>query len=126
LMLRLPSIIAGVAFCWLTLPWLGLLFSESIAWIGFIFALFLPSSIALGGEVRQYSLLLAFSMGAAYLLEVALARNSARLMLFSSVCLWLAICSHYSAFLFAAVLGAYAIARMVRHQPALKVIAAWE
>jgi 4-amino-4-deoxy-L-arabinose transferase-like glycosyltransferase len=124
--LRVPSILAGMVFCWITFRWLGLLFKESVAWMGFVFLLFLPSSIDLSTEVRQYALLLAFTMGSAYLLERALAKNSALIMLFSGVCLWLAILSQYSAFLFAATLGVYAIWRMWRNRPSLKVLAAWE
>ncbi len=62
LILRLPSILAGTAFCWFLYRWLGMLFGESVAWIGFVFALFLPSSIDLSAEIRQYALLLAFAM----------------------------------------------------------------
>jgi 4-amino-4-deoxy-L-arabinose transferase-like glycosyltransferase len=125
-LLRVPSILAGMVFCWITFRWLGLLFKESVAWMGFVFLLFLPSSIDLSTEVRQYALLLAFTMGSAYLLELALAKNSAGTMLLSGVCLWLAILSHYSAFLFAATLGIYAIWRMWRNRPFLKVLAVWE
>ena len=124
--LRLPSILAGTAFCWLTYRWLRMLFSESVAWIAFIFVLFLPTAIGLSSEVRQYSLLLAFAMGSAYLLERALATESAGAMLASSVCLWFAILSHYSSFLFAAALGIYALVRMVRNRPSLKLFAVWE
>ena len=126
LVLRIPSIIAGTAFCWLTFKWLGKVFPQSVAWTGFVFVLFLPSSIDLSTEIRQYALLLAFCMGSAYLLELAFEKDSAACMLGSGICLWLAICSHYSSFLFASVLGLYAIARLVRRQPALRVIAAWE
>jgi 4-amino-4-deoxy-L-arabinose transferase-like glycosyltransferase len=124
--LRVPSILAGMVFCWISFRWLGLLFRESVAWMGLVFLLFLPSSIDLSTEVRQYALLLAFTMGSAYLLELALAKNSAGTMLFSGVCLWLAILSHFSAFLFAASLGIYAIWRMWRNRPSIKFFVAWE
>src|SRR5438270_7286597 len=91
----------------------------------FRFLLFLPSSIELSTEIRQYAIFLAFAMGSAYLIERALARNSAGTMLFSGVCLWLAIASHFSAFLFAPALGVYAIWRMVAHRPPLRVITSW-
>src|SRR3989442_11702834 len=45
LWLRMPSILAGTAFCWLTFRWLRMLFSDSTAWIGFIFVVFLPTSV---------------------------------------------------------------------------------
>jgi hypothetical protein len=126
LWLRMPSVLAGTVFCWLTFRWLRTLFPDTVAWIGFVFVLFLPSSIELSSEVRQYALLLAFAIGAACLLERALANNSVWAMLGSGVCLWLALLSHYSAFLFAAVLGIYAIVRMLHQHPKLKVLAAWE
>jgi hypothetical protein len=124
--LRVPSILAGTAFCWFLYRWLGMLFAESVAWIGFVFALFLPSCLDLSTEIRQYALLLAFAMASAYWLERALAKNSVPLMLLSAVCLWLAILSHYSAFLLAAALAVYAILRMAQRRPSLRVFAAWE
>src|SRR3984893_13717416 len=101
LILRMPSILAGLAFCWFTFRWAGMLFEKSVAWMMYVFVLFLPSSIELSTEIRQYALFLAFAMGSAYFLERALAKNSAATMLLSGMCLWLAIGSHFSAFLFA-------------------------
>jgi len=126
LVLRLPSILAGTAFCCFLYRWLGMLFEESVTWIAFVFALFLPSSIDLSTEIRQYALLLAFAMASAYWLERALAKNSVPLMLLSAVCLWLAILSHYSAFLLAAALAVYSILRMAQRRPPLRVFATWE
>jgi len=126
LVLRLPSIFAGTAFCWLTFKWLAKVFAPGIAWTGFVLALFLPSSIDLSTEVRQYALLLAFCTASAYLLELGFEKDSGLYMFGSGMFLWLAICSHYSSFLFAAVLGVYALSRMARHQPSLPAIAAWE
>jgi uncharacterized membrane protein len=125
LMLRMPSILAGMVFCWFTFRWAEILFEKSVAWTMFVFVLFLPSSIELSTEIRQYALFLAFAMGSAYLLERAFARNSAGTMLLSGVCLWLAIGSHFSAFLFAPALGIYAIWRMLSDRPRRSVIAAW-
>jgi dolichyl-phosphate-mannose-protein mannosyltransferase len=126
ILLRMPSILAGTAFCWLAYKWFAMLFRESVAWTAFVLCLFLPASIDLSTEVRQYALLLAFATACAYLLECALAKNSVVAMLFSGVCLWLAISSHYSAFLFAAALGIYTIARLLQQKPRLKIFAAWE
>ena len=126
LTLRMPSILAGTAFCWFGYRWLAMLFDQSVAWIGFVLLLFLPSSIDLSTEVRQYALFLAFAMGSAYFLERALVKNSVPAMLISGAFLGLAIGSHFSAFLFAASLGVYAILRMVKERPRLKIFAAWE
>src|SRR5207253_985328 len=76
--------------------------------------------------VRQYALLLGFAMGSAYFLERALRDNSARSILDSGVSLWIALFSHFSAFLFAAVLGLYAILRMIKQHARLKIVATWE
>ena len=126
LMLRLPSILAGTVFCWFAFRWLRMLFEESAAWIAFTFIVFLSSSIDLSTEVRQYALFLAFAMGSAYFLERALRNNSVRAMLASGVFLWFALFSHFSAFLFAAALGVYAILRMVKEKSPLKIVASWE
>jgi len=125
LMLRMPSILAGMAFCWFTFRWAEMLFEKSAAWMIFAFVLFLPSTIELSTEIRQYALFLAFAMGAAYLLEHALAKNSAGSMLLSGLFLWLAIGSHFSAFLFAPALGIYAIWRFWSLPPRKSVVGAW-
>ena len=126
LVLRMPSVISGTLFCWLTYKWASTLFRPAVAWIAFILALFLPSTIDLSIEVRQYALMLAFAMASAYLLERALETNSATAMVFSGVSLWLALGFHYSAFLFAAAMGMYAIVRMFTRRPSPKLFASWE
>ena len=125
LLLRMPSILAGTAFCWLTFRWAAMLVPSSVAWTTYAFVLFLPSSIELSTEIRQYALFLAFAMGSAYLLERALRRNSAAWMLLSGISLWFAIGSHFSAFLFAPAMGIYALWRMLARRPRTRVIAAW-
>lgn len=141
LMLRTPSILAGTAFCWFAFRWMLLLFESAVAWAGFCFLIFLPSSIQLSSEVRQYAIFLLFATASAYFLEVALAERSASRMLLSGACLWLAILSHFSAFLFAAALGIYAVLRMIflrmivsrtiglriiENRFGLRIFAAWE
>jgi hypothetical protein len=102
-----------------------MLFPSSVAWTVYAFVLFLPSSIELSTEIRQYGLFLAFAMGSAYLLERALRTNSAASMLLSGISLWLAIASHFSAFLFAPAIGIYALWRMLARRPRTRVVAAW-
>ena len=105
--LRLPSVLTGTAFCWIFFKWLTRILGPVAGFIGLIFLSFLPPVIALAAEVRQYSLLLFFLAGSAYLLERALSEDSAARMLLSAVSLYLAMLSHYSAILFAAALGVY-------------------
>jgi hypothetical protein len=125
LFLRLPGVLAGTLFCWVFYKWLTILFGRTVAWCGLIFAAFLPPMIVLSAELRQYSWMLLFAISAAYFLERSLAEDSTGKMWLSSVCLWLALLSHYSAFLFAASLGIYAILRIILRRPANLLIASW-
>jgi dolichyl-phosphate-mannose-protein mannosyltransferase len=124
-MLRSPGVLAGTIFCWVFYKWLTVLFGRAAAWCGLIFAAFLPPMIVLSAELRQYSWMLLFAVSAAYFLERAFAENSVRAMLLSSLWLWLAMLSHYSAFLFAAGIGIYALLRMIRQRPSTAAIVSW-
>lgn len=123
--LRMPSILAGIVFCWFAYKWFQMLLPEAAAWMAFVFVVFLPSSLDLSIEIRQYALLMAFAMGSAYYLERAFREHSARLVAISGVFLLLAICSHYSAFLFAAAMGVYGIVRMIQERPKRSFLGAW-
>jgi hypothetical protein len=123
--LRLPSVIAGTAFCWIVFKWLTRLFGLATGFIGLILVTFLPPVIALSAEVRQYALLLLFLASAAYLLERAFAENSAGMMLLSAVSLDLALFSHYSAILTAAAFGVYSLLRLISAHPSPRLRAAW-
>jgi len=63
--LRLPSILAGTAFCWILFQWAAKLFGRAAGWTAFILAGFLPPMIAVSSEIRQYALLLLFGVCAA-------------------------------------------------------------
>ncbi|MGB8061151.1 MAG: glycosyltransferase family 39 protein [Candidatus Sulfotelmatobacter sp.] len=125
LMLRLPSVLAGAAFCWIFYRWLDLVGGRAAAWAGLILATFLWSLISTSAEVRQNPLLLVFSVAAIYLLERALAESSVGKMLASAACLYLAMLSHYSAFFVAGAVGIYAIARMWAQKPSGPVLLSW-
>ena len=123
--LRLPSVIAGTAFCWIVFKWLTRLFGQVAGFIGLILVTFLPPVIALGAEVRQYALLLFFLATSAYLLERAFAEDSAFMMLLSAISLYLAMLSHYSAILFAAAIGVYSLLRLIAQRPSVKFGVTW-
>ena len=93
--------------------------------MGFVLVSFLPSFVELSSEVRQYPLLLCFLIAAAYVLELALAGNSAGKMLLFFLFLYLAMLTHFSAILFAGAVGAYSLWRMFSGQPARRVVAIW-
>jgi len=124
-MLRFPGVLAGTAFCWVFYKWLTRLLGKTPALVGLIFAALLPPMIALTAELRQYSFLLLFAALSGYCLDSTLDQNSVRMMIASSSSLYLAMLSHYSAFLFAAVLGFYAIVRIAVRRPANGVMATW-
>lgn len=122
LVLRLPSVIAGTLLCYAVYKWLSRAFGSGVGWLGLLFTTFLPPLIALSAELRQYTLMMLFAVCSAYLLEEALACNSIGRMVGSSLCLYVAMLSHYSAFLFAAAVGIYCIVRMI-HKPLRAVVA---
>jgi hypothetical protein len=123
--LRMPSVLAGTVFCWMFYKWLSGSAGMPAGLIGLLFVAFLPPVVLLTAEVRQYGLLLAFLMGALYFLDEALARRSPRCMAAFSLLLYLAFLSHYSAFLFAAALGIYALIRIFAERTPIRVAAVW-
>ena len=125
LWLRLPSVIAGTFFCWIFYQWLSQAAGRLAGFIGLLFVAFLPPIVVLSAEVRQYTLLLAFLIGALYFLDRAFAENSPRRMAAFSLCLYVAMLFHYSAFLFAAALGIYALFRIFTERPPSTLVAAW-
>ena len=123
--LRLPSVIAGSIFCWLFFKWLTQVTDRLTGFVGLLFVSFLLPIIMLAAEVRQYALLLAFSAGALYFMDRAFAKNSVGVTAASALCLYLAMLTHYSAFLFAAALGIYALLWILRQRIPMKVITTW-
>ncbi|MGB7600790.1 MAG: glycosyltransferase family 39 protein [Candidatus Sulfotelmatobacter sp.] len=120
--LRMPSVLAGVVFCWVFYKWLRNSAGDLAGLIGLIFVSFLPPVVLLSAEIRQYALLLAFLAAALYFLDDAFAKNSSASMVAFSLSLYLAMLSHYSAFWFATALGIYALIRLFteRFSPTLK------
>jgi dolichyl-phosphate-mannose-protein mannosyltransferase len=125
LMLRLPLVLAGTAFCWFTFKWVRTLFGEPAALFALIIAAFSPTMIALSAELREYALLLFFMVAALYFLERAFEQSSIRTMWLFSAFLYFAILSHYSAAFFAVTAGIYALARIADSGWPRKLTAAW-
>jgi hypothetical protein len=125
LWLRLPSVLAGAIFCWMFYKWLSKAAGQLTGLMGLLFVAFLPPIVVLAAEVRQYSLLLAFLASALFFLDEAFAKNSALRMAVFSLCLYLAMSFHYSAFWFAAALGVYALFRIFTQHPPARVVGAW-
>jgi hypothetical protein len=125
LLLRLPSVLAGTAFCWITYKWIAMVLDRFVALAGVVLLAFLPPLIALSSEVRQYALLLFFMSAALLLLEKALQRSSSLMMILSAACTYLTMLTHYSALLFAAAVAAYALVRIATRRPSAKLLATW-
>jgi hypothetical protein len=125
LMLRLPLVIAGTAFCWFLFKWTRELLGEPASLIALIIAAFSPTLVTLSAEVRDYALMLFGVAAAPYFLEMAFARKSVGKMWSFSLFLYFAILSHYSVALFALALGIYAFARIADSRLPRTLIAAW-
>ena len=123
--LRLPSVLAGTAFCWVMFRWMQRVADRTAALVALALLLFSPSLIALSAEVRQYALLLLFSACSLYRLEGAVTEESPTLMLGSAVALYLAMLSHYSSLIFALALGIYGLLRIYPSRSRVTLIAPW-
>jgi hypothetical protein len=125
LWLRMPLILASLVFCWMFYKWLRNVTGELAGLIGLIFVALLPPIVVLSTEIRQYPLLLCFLASALYFLDSAFDKASTLRMVGFSICLYLAMLSHYSAFLFAAALGVYALLRIFQERPPVGLVATW-
>ena len=125
LMLRMPSVIAGTAFCWLGFVWLKRILGAAASLTGLVFFAFSPALVALSAEVRAYSVMLLCVAGALYFLALAFEEKSVARMWCFSIFLFLAILSHYSVMFFALALGVYVLARISDSQLPRNVVFAW-
>jgi hypothetical protein len=105
--------------------WLSNVAGSLAGFIGLLLVAFLPPIILMSAEVRQYPLLLAFLASALYFLDEAFTENSSSKMAAFSLCLYFAMLSHYSAFLFAAALGIYALLKIFAQRSSTRLVAAW-
>ncbi len=125
LMLRLPSVFAGTGFCWFIFKWMEKAFSRTAGWIALSVAAFSPTLIGISAELRQYSLLLFFTVAALYYLEAAIQESSARKMWCFNLFLFAAILVHYAAVFFVLAAGLYTLARLADAKLPGKTIVVW-
>ena len=125
LMLRMPSVLAGTACCWLTYLWLRQIVGRSTGFVGLLLLALSPTMIRLSAEVRQYSLLLFFISACLYCSEQAFKRNSAGWMALFSLSLYGALLVHYSSFIFALVMGVYMLVRLYPYRHRLGLFTIW-
>jgi hypothetical protein len=125
LMLRMPSVLAGTACCWLAYLWLKEVTDRSTAFIGLLLLAFAPTMIGLSAEIRQYALLLFFMSGCLYLSERAMRQNSTPLMILFSLSLYGALLVHYSSLLFVFTIGVYMLVRLYPYGKRPRLVAVW-
>ncbi len=125
LMLRMPSVLAGTASCWLIYLWLKQITDRSTAFLGLLLFSFAPALIELSGEVRQYALLLFFMSACLYLSERAIRGNSVPAMILFSLSLCGALLTHYSSLIFAFTLGVYMLVRLYPYGERMRLVVAW-
>src|SRR5580704_5694371 len=122
-MLRLPSVLASTAAAWMAFRWISMVMGRATALISLLLLAFSPVLIALGAEVRNYSLLLLWMASALYFLERAFRDQEVSSIAYASLFLYLAILTHYSALWFVLALGVYTLL----HIPVMKsrMLIAW-
>jgi Dolichyl-phosphate-mannose-protein mannosyltransferase len=125
LILRLPSVFAGAAFCWFTFKWMEISFSRAASLIALVIVAFSPALIGISTELREYSLLLFFIAAALYYFEAAVQDKSIRKIWCFTLAFYLAILVHYSAVFFVLAMGFYALVRIADAQLPRKLVATW-
>jgi hypothetical protein len=107
--------------------WIRKVAGGAAACFGLAIFLFAPPLISLSAEIRQYSFFLLFCACCLYSLERALNNNGQNSvwMMFSALTLYLALLTHYSAMIFAAVIGVYGVLTLVRKRWPAKLTIAW-
>lgn len=113
LFLRLPFVLAGVLFGWMIFLWVRRIARPQTALFALALTLLSPALIALSAEVRQYSFLLLFCALSLFAFERGIDERSDGWVVLSSVALWLALLTHYSALIFAASAGVYGALRIL-------------
>jgi 4-amino-4-deoxy-L-arabinose transferase-like glycosyltransferase len=111
-MLRLPSVLASTAAAWMAFRWILMVLGRAAGFTSLLLLTFSPVLIALGAEVRNYSVLLLWMASSLYFLERGLREQKLSSVVYYSLFLYLAILTHYSALWFVIAAGIYALLRM--------------
>jgi 4-amino-4-deoxy-L-arabinose transferase-like glycosyltransferase len=125
LMLRMPSLLAGTASCWLIYLWLKRVTDRATAFLGLILLAFSPALIELSAEIRQYAVLMGFIAACLYFSERAVQERSLLFMGLFSVSLYGALLTHYSSLLFAFAMGIYMLVRLHSWRERKALFATW-
>lgn len=122
LMLRLPSVFASTAAAWLAFRWIAMVLGRAVGLLMLLLLAFSPVLTALGSEVRNYSVLLLCMAGALYFLERAFRDQKISSIACSSLFLYLATLTHYSALWFVLAAGIYVLLRISSLKPRARIV----
>lgn len=123
--LRLIPALAGSLYPWVIWKWLTRQHYPHAALVTFAILEFSPNLISLSAQVRGYTLVLLLVSLALYYLEDALETKALRSLLISTVCIYLAILTEYSAAFAVSALGLYALIRLVGDARQIRFVLAW-
>jgi hypothetical protein len=111
-MLRLPSVLASTGAAWVAFRWIAMVLGKDAGLIALLLLAFSPVLTALGAEVRNYSVLMLWMTSTLYFLERAFRDQKISSLAYSSLFLYLAILTHYSALWFVLAVGIYGLLRI--------------
>ncbi len=125
LLLRLPSIAAGVLSLWFAYLWLKTASTPIAALAGLTFLCVSPAMISAATELRHTAWLLLFVFAALHWCERFIARQRYGDVVCMSVALSAALLSHYSAMLVAAACAGYVAVRLLLVRARLQAWLSW-
>lgn len=124
-LLRLVPSFCGALFPWFVMLWVQRIAGNGAALCAQLLLTFSPNLIDLGAEVRAYTLAFLFFSVCLLFLEKSLESGSTLSMIWFNVFLYLAILSEYSAALFIAGAGIYAILRLWKRPASGRLFLVW-
>ncbi|MFO7674727.1 MAG: glycosyltransferase family 39 protein [bacterium] len=123
--LRLPSVIAGALASWFGFLWMRRAAGPAAGLGTAALLAFLPETVRLSAQIREYALLLMFIAAALYLLEVGLDENRVWPILASGGLMLLALATLFAAIWVAPALAAYGLVRLLGTRAPRRLWLAW-
>lgn len=123
--LRLPSLIFGILGLWMGYLWLRILTDEWSALIGLSLLAFSLPMIEISVQMRGYTLWLLLIFAGLYYRERAFLMVSPVLLIYASICMALALLTHYATAWILLVVGLLDIARIIGLRVQQRVVMVW-
>lgn len=125
LMLRLPSLILGVAAQYLAFVWLKQMTGPRGALVGLVLLTFSMPIIHLSAQMRGYPLLWCFHFSALIFFQRFLERRRASDLTLYTICLMLALSTHYSTAWLILTLGICGLINVIGRRPGTRFSVMW-